>query len=107
MMKTQLLIVSAVAVALSPAAASAGRPTTSGGSTQTNGPTTTGQPSQDCAALIASGMGSTPGQSADAPGSAFNPDGVAGTKYAGQQPQNSRNSASVSQYDVACLHGTR
>jgi hypothetical protein len=57
--------------------------------------------------LIDLGMGSTPGQSADARGSAFNPNGVAGTKYAGEQPQNSKNSASVSQYDVACLHGTR
>ena len=35
-------------------------------------------------------------------GSAFNPAGHAGTVYAGQQPQNSRNTASVSQYDVAC-----
>jgi len=39
-----------------------------------------------------------------APGSAFNPDGVSGSKYAGEQPQNSRNTASVSQYDAACLH---
>lgn len=38
----------------------------------------------------------------DAPGSAFNPDGTAGTVYAGEQPQNSRNPVSVSQYDVAC-----
>lgn len=43
-----------------------------------------------------------PGQAVMAPGSAFNPDGKAGTVYAGQQPQNSRNSVSVSQYDVAC-----
>jgi hypothetical protein len=105
-MKTQMLMIGAVALALSPAAASAGRPTTTSTS-QTNGPTTTGQPSQDCEMLVELGMGSTPGQSADARGSAFNPDGVSGTKYAGEQPQNSKNSASVSQYDVACLHGTR
>ncbi|MGI5455670.1 hypothetical protein ACQEWB_21330 [Streptomyces sp. CA-249302] len=43
-----------------------------------------------------------PGHSVSAPGSAFNPDGVAGTKYAGEQPQNSKNPHSVSQYDVAC-----
>jgi hypothetical protein len=42
-----------------------------------------------------------------APGSAFNPDGTAGTKYAGQQPQNSRNTASVSQYDVACARRSK
>lgn len=55
------------------------------------------QPNQDCA-----DFSSTPGHSALAPGSAFNPDGNAGTHYAGEQPQNSRNTHSVSQYDVAC-----
>ena len=34
--------------------------------------------------------------------SEFNPNGTAGGVYAGQQPQNSGNTASVSQYDVAC-----
>ncbi|MDX8467304.1 adenylate cyclase [Mesorhizobium sp. VK23B] len=43
----------------------------------------------------------TPGHAASAPGSAFNPDGNAGTHYAGEQPQNSKNPKSVSQYDVA------
>jgi len=37
-------------------------------------------------------------------GSAFNPNGTAGQMYAGQQPQNSGNPKSVSQYDVACSH---
>src|SRR4051812_21621387 len=50
--------------------------------------------------------GPAPGQSADAPGggSAFAPEdvSVAGAHYAGTQPQNSKNTASVSQYDVAC-----
>jgi hypothetical protein len=45
---------------------------------------------------------STPGHSALSPGSPFNEDGKAGTVYAGEQPQNSRNVHSVSQYDVAC-----
>ena len=45
---------------------------------------------------------SSPGHSASAPGSAFNEDGKAGTVYAGEQPQNSNNVHSVSQYDVAC-----
>ncbi len=58
----------------------------------------TGQPNQSCQAV-----GVTPGQAANAPGSAFNPTGTAGTVYAGQQPQNSNNSHSVSQYDVACF----
>ena len=58
----------------------------------------TGQPNQSCEAEP-----STPGNAANAPGSAFNPDGVAGTHYAGQQPQNSKNPKSVAQYDVACF----
>ena len=61
----------------------------------------TGQPNQSCGSTSAP---NTPGNAASAPGSAFNPDGIAGTKYAGQQPQNSNNSASVSQYDAACAH---
>jgi hypothetical protein len=60
-------------------------------------PSAAGQPNQDCA-----NFPSTPGSSASAPGSAFNPGGTAGMVYAGQQPQNSKNPASVSQYDVAC-----
>ena len=62
-------------------------------------PNGTGQPSQSCedAGMI------RPGQSSTAPGSAFNPDGIAGTHYAGEQPQNSQNPNSVSQYDVACF----
>lgn len=70
----------------------------------TVGPTRTGQPNQSCGSDTAP---NTPGNAATAPGSAFNPSGTAGTVYAGQQPQNSRNSASVSQYDVACLHQPR
>ncbi len=55
------------------------------------------QPSADCA-----DFSSSPGHASSAPGSAFNPNGMAGTVYAGQQPQNSNNVHSVSQYDVAC-----
>jgi hypothetical protein len=63
----------------------------------------TGQPSQSCQAA-ANYPADTPGNSYNAPGSAFNPNGVADTRYAGTQPQNSRNPKSVSQYDVACTH---
>ena len=62
---------------------------------------TTGQPNQSCGSATAP---NTPGHAAAAPGSAFNPDGKAGTVYAGEQPQNSRNPKSVSQYDAACAH---
>jgi hypothetical protein len=55
------------------------------------------QPNQSCETT-----GSRPGHASTARGSAFNPDGVAGTKYAGEQDQNSNNPHSVSQYDVAC-----
>jgi hypothetical protein len=61
-----------------------------------------GQPNVDCA-----DFSSRPGQSASAPGSAFNPDGRSGMVYAGEQPQNSTNPNSVSQYDVACRQVSR
>ena len=61
-------------------------------------PPGTGQPNQSC-----EDVGVRPGHAMSAPGSAFNPDGIAGTKYAGEQPQNSKNPKSVSQYDVGCF----
>ncbi len=60
-----------------------------------------GQPNQSCQVTTV-----TPGNAASAPGSAFNPDGKAGTVYAGTQPQNSNNPKSVAQYDVACFQQT-
>ena len=68
----------------------------------TLGPThPTGQPNQSGGSATAP---NTPGNAASAPGSAFNPSGTAGGVYAGQQDRNSRNTASVSQYDAACAH---
>ena len=58
-----------------------------------------GQPSQTIGSPQTGSM--TPGRASMAPGSAFNPDGNAGSHYAGTQPQNSVNPKSVSQYDVA------
>ena len=64
-------------------------------------PSTTGQPSQTC---LSSTAPSEPGNAASAPGSVFNENGgIAGSMYAGSQPQNSNNPKSVSQYDVACF----
>jgi hypothetical protein len=57
-----------------------------------------GQPNKSC-----EDTPTTPGHAVSAPGSAFNPDGKAGTVYAGEQTQNSKNPKSVSQYDVACF----
>ncbi len=68
------------------------------GSALAANPSGTGQPNQSCEEA-----GVTPGHAASAPGAAFNPNGVAGTVYAGEQPQNSNNPHSVSQYDVACF----
>lgn len=65
-------------------------------------PGTGGQPNQSCEVTT-----TTPGQAASAPGSAFNPGGVAGSVYAGEQPQNSNNTHSVSQYDVACFQNSQ
>ena len=61
-----------------------------------------GQPNQSCEST-----GTTPGNSASAPGggSPFSgEESTGGSHYAGSQLQNSRNSASVSQYDVACAN---
>ena len=64
-------------------------------------PKAIGQPNQTCGSLTAP---TTPGNAASARGSAFNPTGVSGTMYAGQQTQNSNNPVANSQYDVACSH---
>lgn len=85
------VIAGSLAFAGAAAATAAGNPS----------PTGTGQPSQTCGSTTAP---LTPGNASSATGSAFNPDGIAGTHYAGEQPQNSSNPMSVSQYDVACYH---
>jgi hypothetical protein len=64
----------------------------------------TGQPNKSCGSATAP---RTPGHAIEAPGSAFNPTGKAGTVYAGQQSQNSKNPKSVSQYDCACFQVSR
>ena len=106
-MTAKTIWLTAGALALMPAMALAGpvshttTPAPGAGWDHLNGPASTGQPGASCGsedALL------TPGNSESAPGSAFNPNGVADSRYAGQQPQNSRNTASVSQYDSACLH---
>jgi hypothetical protein len=108
-MQRSMSLIAAAAIAVAPTAALA-TPGQSQGSTNgqgwihMNGPPAgqTGQPNQDCEEL-----GTTPGNSADAPGggSPFAGAGsTAGSHYAGEQPQNSRNTASVSQYDVACAN---
>lgn len=77
--------------------------TATGGPAFAANPPGAGQPFQECGDETAE---LTPGNSAGAPGSPFNPDGVAGTVYAGEQDQNDNNPHSVSQYDVACFQVT-
>ncbi len=76
-------------------------PSTMTSQTSMGTPKAIGQPNQSCGSSTAP---NTPGNAASAPGSAFNPNGTAGSQYAGQQPQNSVNSATNSQYDVACAN---
>ena len=109
-MKPKLLLLGAAAMALTPALASAQTAPGNGqfngqGYWNTNSGQALGQPDQSCQDLVASGDGAYPGNTPTAPGSAFNEtNGLAGGMYAGSQPQNSRNTASVSQYDVACAN---
>ena len=106
-MRITMMLLAAGAMALSPAIAAPGG---NGGSAQgsTNGvgwgsgPDSTGQPGVECGegdALF------SPGNASTAPGSAFNEDGIGHSVYAGEQPQNSVNLATSSQYDTACLGG--
>jgi hypothetical protein len=109
LMKPFATLLAAGVIALSPTAGLAAPgnsqgPTNGAGWDHLNGPApgTTGQPFADCEEL-----GTTPGNSANSPGggSPFAGEGSkAGSRYAGSQPQNSRNNSSVSQYDVACLN---
>lgn len=70
-----------------------------------NGPGQPGAPNTTCAQFTV-----TPGNSAYANGSPFNPNGTAGTVYAGNPNTSSlanANSAhAVSQYDIACFQNS-
>lgn len=87
-----------------PSASSAGPQRQATGTNATNnGISRHGQPSQSCQAA-ANYPADTPGNAFNSPGSAFDPNGKADSKYAGTQPQNSKNPKSVAQYDVACTN---
>ena len=101
-MKRTMLLLAAGAMALAPTTllANPGNsqgPTNGVGWDHLNSGNAFGQPGFEC-------EDARPGNAEFASGSAFNPDGNAGTHYAGEQPQNQRNTASVSQYDTACMH---
>lgn len=103
-----ILLFAAGAMALTPSAALAGprlhAPTTGQGTgwDHLNSGKAVGQPNESCEEA-----GVTPGRAGSAPGegSPFTgEDSTSGIHYAGSQPQNSRNTASVSQYDTACAN---
>ena len=107
-MRRILAILSAAVIAAGTAAASAA-PAQPGGPPAPDSISPnhqTGQPGDDCVDLINSDQGAFPGHSTTSPGSAFNedPGGTAGSHYAGEQTQNQKNTAAVSQYDVACAN---
>lgn len=72
-----------------------------------NGPGQPGAPGTTC---CSAGATSTPGGSASAPGSVYNPNGTAGTVYAGNpgtaSSANAQSANAVSQYDIACFQVT-
>lgn len=111
-MKAKILMLGALAIVLTPTLGSAQTPPGNGqyngsGYWHTNSGNANGQPNQSCEDLVDSQSGATPGQSANSPGggSPFSgEESTGGSHYAGSQPQNSRNTASVSQYDVACAN---
>ena len=111
MVKAKILVFGAAALAFAPAIASAqavppGNGYINGtGYWHLNSGNAFGQPGQSCEDLGGPDAGVTPGNSASAPGggSPFSGEGsTAGAHYAGNVPQSQRNTASVSQYDVAC-----
>ena len=101
-MKRTMTLLAAGVVALAPSIAF-GAPPLPGSISPSHA---TGQPGVEC------DDGTPPGNSAEEHG---NPNvngspfgegpSVSGSHYAGEQPQNSKNTASVSQYDIACFRG--
>jgi hypothetical protein len=71
----------------------------------------TGQPGAPTGVACGTGVAAmTPGNASAARGSAFNPSGVAGQNYAGNlntaSSAHSNSTASVSEYDAACVQVT-
>ena len=110
-MKSTLALLAGASLAIAPTVAFSAPGSPNGqasGWVHMNGPDlgTTGKPIESCEDL-----GTTPGNSAadhgnpDTNGSPFSgEDSVAGSHYAGTQPQNMRNFQSFSAYDVACAN---
>jgi hypothetical protein len=102
-MKRTIALVAATAMSLAPAAVLA-KPTTTPPTTNSISPAhDTGQPGLECTDEGAVAPGTQSGRD-PGPGSPFQADSVSGSHYAGEQVGvNDKNTASVSQYDVACF----
>jgi len=99
-MKRTITLLGAAAVALAPTLAFAAPPASGSLSPQHE----TGQPGVEC-----EDDGTAPSQSGrdPGPGSPFQEDSVSGSHYAGEQAGiNDKNTASSSQYDIACFRGS-
>lgn len=112
-MKATTLLLGVTAMALSPMPAMAQLNPAPGngqfngtGYNHMNSGNAYGQPGDTCQDIIAAG-GSSPGNAGSSPGSGspFDfADTKSGAQYAGSSVNNARNTASVSQYDVACAN---
>lgn len=101
-MKRTIALVAATTIAFAPGIALAAQPS-SGSISPTNA---TGQPGVECDEEGAVAPGSQSGRD-PGPGSPFQEDSVSGSHYAGEQAGiNDKNTASVSQYDIACFPGS-
>lgn len=112
-MRLNVLLLSAAAMALTPTIAWAQLNPAPGngqyngqGYNHSNSGNAYGQPGDTCQNIIAAG-GSSPGNAGSSPGGGSPFDFAvtkSGAQYAGSSVNNSRNTASVSQYDVACAN---
>ena len=99
-MNRTIALIGATAVALAPAAGFAAPPA-SGSLSPSHATGQAGVECEDEGATAPSRSGREPG-----PGSPFQEDSVSGSHYAGEQPGiNDKNTASSSQYDIACFRG--
>jgi len=103
-MKRTITLIAAAAIAFAPTAAFSAPASTPPSSGDISPAHDTGQPGAECEDA---GEGTAPGSISGrdpGPGSPFQEDSVAGSHYAGEQAGiNDKNTASSSQYDIACF----
>jgi len=103
-MKRSMTLLAASAIALAPALASAQPAPGSISPNHDTGQQVGGEDGLECDDGVA--PGSSTRQHAAGQGSPFQEDSVSGSHYAGEQDGiNNKNTASVSQYDLACFKG--